>query len=345
LARGILPAAGYQRHNEEGDLTTRCELTQLPLAECAGACCRPDLKAFQPIPEVWMRVTEPAGRPVVPSSADVADGNVHALLQVVSGRTARPDVVEMVRELCEPSAHQVRYEVDQVAQLPVRRSKGKARRRKAGRGAMKAPRYHRNVFPPLFEQLYASIEQSGSAEAGVSRPASSRPTARLDAIDTANRIDTQVDVWLNRLDVTAVRIDHGRPAGTALTESEVKLQESIGRLRHLASLGPSLKFCGRPSPVRAPVSREVTCCACHELEVDISKWWTWARVVTGWDTPAWQPANTCPLCGLRGSIRIRLEEQRATCINDACRETWDNATIGLLAEHIRRENNDTEESA
>lgn len=325
---------------------TRCEITGLVLGTCAERCCRPDLAQYRPIPEVWMRVTEPAGRPVVPAPSDVAVGNVHALLQVVSGRTARPDVVEMVRELCEPSSHQVRYDVDDHAvQLPVRRSKGRARRRKAGRSAMKAPRYHRNVFPPLLEQLYASIEQSGSTEAGVARPASSRPTARLDAIDTANRIDAQVDVWLNRLDVTSVRIDRSRPAGAPLTEAELKLQESIGRLKHLASLGPSLAFCGRPKPVRDPKSRQVTCCACHELEVDITSWWTWARVVTGWDTPAWQPANTCPLCGVRGTLRVRLDEQRATCVNDACRETWDHFNIGLLADHIRAENGESEETA
>jgi hypothetical protein len=308
-------------------MIARCQHTGLILGECAERCCRPDLAAFQPVPEVWMRVTEPAGRPVVPAPSDVRDGNVHALLQVVSGRTARPDVVEMVRELCEPSAHLVRYDVDQgEPPAPVRRkSKGKQRRAKAGRSAGKAPRYHRTVEPPLLEQLYQSVEPSSSAEAGAARPASSRPAARLDAIDTANRIDSWAAAWLAHLEVT----DH---------------LDSIGRIRRLGSLLPSIERCDRRTPERDD-QQQVICCNAHQLEADIGRWWTWARVVTGWDTPAWQPANTCPLCGTRGSLRVRLDEQRATCINDACRETWDTATIGLLAEHIRRENNDTEETA
>lgn len=274
-----------------------------------------------------MRVTEPAGRPVVPSRADVAEGNVHALLQVVSGRTARPDVVEMVRELCEPSAHLVRYDVDQGPPVaPVRKSKGKRRRSKAGRSAGRAPKYHRTVEPPLLVQLYESIEPSSSVEAGAARPASSRPAARLDAIDTANRIDSWVAAWLDHLGKKA-------PA------------DSIERLRLLGSLLPSVDHCTHRTPVRDPDTSEIVCCTAHNLEHDIGRWWTWARVVTGWDTPAWQPDNTCPLCGVRGTLRVRLDEQRGTCVNDACRETWDQSTIGLLAEHIRRENNDTEETA
>ena len=304
----------------------RCNATDLPKGECAGACCRPDLASYQPVPEVWMRVTEPAGRPVVPSAADVADGNVHALFQVVSGRTTRPDVSDMVRELCEPSSHLVRLEQPRQQAPAPRKSKGRARRRKAGRAAGQAPRYHRTVEPPLLVQLYQSVEPSSSAEAGTARPASSRPAARLDAIDTANRIDQRVGAWLTHLEVVA--------AG----------QDSIGRLRFLASLLPSLDACGKRSPQRDDQGH-VTCCEAHVLESDIGRWWKWARVVTGWDTPAWQPDNTCPLCGVRGSLRIRFEDQLATCVNDACRETWDSFTIGLLAAHIRTENNDHEGTA
>lgn len=327
---------------------TRCEITDMPLGQCAGSCCRPDLKQYQPVPEVWMRVTEAApAQAVVPAPSDVREGNVHALFQVVSGRTGRPEVVDMVRELCEPSAHLVRFQLDQGEEqpAPVRRKKGKARRQKAGRKDMRAPQYHRTVEPPLMVQLYESVAPSSSAEAGTARPAASRPAARLDAIDAANRIDTQVDAWLNRLDVTAVRVDRDRPAGEPLTEAELKLQDSIGRLRHLASLGPSLEFCGWPVPKRDPETKRVVCCASHELEADITRWWTWARVVTGWDTPAWQPDNTCPLCGTRGTLRVRLDQQRATCVNDACRETWDESNIGLLANHVLAENNETEEAS
>lgn len=326
-------------------MTLRCEATGLELGSCAGACCRPDLKQYQPIPEVWMKVTEPAGRPVVPAPSDIRAGNVHALLQVVSGRTGRPDVFEMVRELCEESSHLIRYELQQTAVAPAigGRKKAKGKRQRAGRKA--DPKYHRTVEPPLMEQLWASSTPSGSAEAGTARPASSRPAARLDGLDTAAQIDNAVDVWLNLLDVTDVRVSRRRPAGAPLTESEMRLQDSITRLRRLGSLIPSLDRCGHHTPARDLATLAIICCPGHRLESDFGRWWTWARVVTGWDTPAWQPANTCPLCGVRGTLRVRLDEQRATCVNGACRETWDQFNIGLLAEHIRRENNDTEEAS
>lgn len=324
-------------------MTARCGTTGLELGSCAGACCRPDLKLYQPIPEVWMRVTEPAGRPVVPAPSDVRAGNVHALLQVVSGRTGRPDVVDMVRELCEESSHLVRYELERTAAAPVVGGRKKAKRQRAGRKA--DPKYHRTVEPPLMEQLWASSTPSGSAEAGTARPASSRPAARLDGLDTAAQIDNAVDVWLNLLDVTDVRVSRTRPAGTPLTQSELRLQDSIARLRRLGSLLPALERCGHHTPMRDLHTLAVICCPGHRLESDIGRWWTWARVVTGWDAPAWQPDSTCPLCGTRGSIRIRLDLGRATCVNDQCRETWDDTNLGLLAEHIRRENNDQEETA
>lgn len=301
-------------------MTLRCKTTDMELGSCAGACCRPDLKQYQPIPEVWMRVTEPAGRPVVPSRADIAAGNVHALLQVVTGRAGRPEVADMVRELCESSAHQTRYDLEQAPNVvPVRRGK---RKQKPGRKY--APRYHRTVEPPLLVQLRESVSPSSSAEAGASRPASSRPAARLDAIDTANRIDHQASTWLSSVVVVGL--------------------DSIGRVRRAASLLPGLENCNRNRPAR-DAQNQIVCCKAHQLEHDITRWWTWARVVTGWDAPAWQPDSTCPLCGTRGSIRIRLDLGRATCINDQCRETWDDTNLGLLAEHIRRENNDTEEAS
>lgn len=75
-----------------------------------------------------------------------------------------------------------------------------------------------------------------------------------------------------------------------------------------------------------------------DLAHDIHRWWTWARVATGWDLPPFRPDNTCPICGTRGTLRIRIVERLATCVNDTCRETWDDTTLGLLADHIRTEN-------
>lgn len=257
-----------------------------------------------------MRVTEAApARPVIPSSDDVRRGNVHALFQVVGGRRGKPDVVDMVRELCEPANHREFYRPERGA-------------KKSSRGQH---RYHVTQSPPLLAQLYQSSVPLGSVEAGAVTPATSRPAARVDAIDTAVRIDADAGRWLEQLGATGRSVP-------------------VARIRTLGSLIPSLERCHRRQPFRDEHGR-VICCTAHQVEADIGRWWTWARVVTGWDMPAWQPDNTCPLCGTRGTLRVRVTEQLATCVNDACRESWDDTTIGLLADHIRAENHEDEEAS
>lgn len=279
-----------------------------------------------------MRVTEAAPtRALIPTQADVREGSVHALLQVVGGRLRRPDVVDMVREMCEPSSHLERYTLaNEDAQhdlppVPVSKARSKKARKKGTRKEHQA-RFHRIVVPPLLVQLDESVEKSGAAEAGTSRPASSRPAGRIVAIDTAYRIEVNASRWLRVLDQPDIAAD------------------AIALVRRLGSLIPSVENCGRRHPERDK-HRRVTCCTAHQVEADIAHWWTWCRVVTGWDLPAWEPDNTCPLCGTRGTVRVRVREQIATCTNDGCRETWDESTIGLLAEHIRTENHEDEEAS
>jgi hypothetical protein len=287
-------------------VTARCEITQMLLGECAGACCKPELRMYKPVPEVWMRAA--SVQPIPPSSADVRRGNVHALFQVIGGRRGKPDVVDMARELCEPSSHREMYRPEV----------------SAGRKAIKhhQPRYHVTLTPSLLVQLDESVAASASAGAGTSRPAESRPTANLDAIDTAGLIETEAGIWLRYL---------GSKDPLDVT----------GRVRRLASLIPSLEHCHRSHPLRE--DGLVLCCKAHQIEVLITRWWVQARVITGWDTPAFEPNNTCPLCGVRGRLRVRFLEQLAFCLH--CRESWDETTIGLLADHIRHENREDEEAS
>lgn len=196
----------------------------------------------------------------------------------------RPDIHDMTRELCDSTQHREQY---------MRKHK---------------PRYHTTTNPPLLVQLKAAATPNPTVEAGTTRPAASKPSAAIDAIDTLTRIDHEAAAWLRHL-------GQDDPGNT------------IACVRQLAALAMS-----QPSHYR-------------RIEHDIRRWWSWARIITRWDLPAWQPHNTCPLCGERGTIRVKINEKLATCVNDTCRETWDEATIGLLAEHIRTENHDTQQAS
>lgn len=181
------------------------------------------------------------------------------------------------------------------------------------------PRYHTTDNPPLLVQLARSAMPSNTPGDGGGKTAGSRPATNVDAIDTLNQIHTGAAVWLRSL--------HQPTTGN-----------TIDLVWRLGSIVPTLDHCGRARPTRDENTpgRPVTCCTSHHIAADIRRWWVWARIATGWDLPPWQPANTCPACGVRGSIRIRVLDKIATCTD--CRAAWDETTIGLLADHIRTEN-------
>lgn len=157
---------------------------------------------------------------------------------------------------------------------------------------------YRVKVAPLILQLQFSAMPDNSG-AGSSSAFGSRPAARLDAIDAARRIADEADDWLITLNQ--------------------QVPHDVGdRVRRLASLAPTY-----------PHERGAITHA-------IRSWWIEARIATGWDTPAWRPDNTCPACGERGTLRVRLAEHLASCRD--CRATWDETTIGVLADHVRTEN-------
>lgn len=154
--------------------------------------------------------------------------------------------------------------------------------------------------PPLVTQLWDAVEPSQAAEDGPRPAHASRPAARLDAIDAAVKIDFEASRWLKDL-------GQDDPGST------------ITCIRQLAALAAS----------EPPVTADA-------IADDIRRWHSWARTLTGWDTPARKLHNTCPLCGTLGTLRVRTDT--ATCID--CWETWGPDTIGLLADHVRAENHD-----
>lgn len=206
--------------------------------------------------------------------------------------TARPtmDLADYIRELTETHSHAEHYQI---------------RRGRTWYGAN-----HVTTVPPLLVQLWSGDIPSSAIDDGPRPGFGSKPTARLDALDTATRIDIQAHRWI-----------------TDLGEQPRSL-ESIAIVRQLHGLTASAQVVTRKAIVR-----------------DVRSWWTQARIVTGWDSPAWSPDNTCPQCGERGTLKVRLGDQLGMCTNDACRVTWDHATIGLLADHIRAESSELRPAA
>lgn len=193
----------------------------------------------------------------------------------------RPDLVALIRELTETHIHREHFTVR--------------------RGGTWYGEDHVTTVPPLITQLWEAPAQSGTSEEGPRPAFTSKPAARLEALDIAVRIDLGVARWVKDL-------------------GEDDPGDTIACLRLLHSLMPS--------------AHEVTR---RKVEKDVRRWWTQARIATGWDSPAWRPDNTCPMCGERGTLRINLAMHAGMCTHDECRETWDQANIGLLADHIRGE--------
>lgn len=158
---------------------------------------------------------------------------------------------------------------------------------------------HVTQVPPLLHQLrYATPSGMGEERGGAGYE--SRPALSLDALDTLARIEHQATQWLDHL---------GAKDPGDLTRA----------LQRLASLHVGMRDLDDR----------------RALEHDVRRWWAQARVVTGWDSPAWRPDNSCPMCAEHGTLRVRLAEKVGLCVE--CRETWDDTNIGLLADHIRAE--------
>lgn len=163
-------------------------------------------------------------------------------------------------------------------------------------------RPHTITVPSLLDQLDAGVTAAPPGDQAEGHTGyASRPAVHVDSLDAAASIADAVHEWTRTLGA--------RPTGD--------LHADLHRLNTRAHT--------LPRKTRA------------RLEADVRRWWLRARIVTGWDTPPWSPDATCPGCGERGVLRIRFTESLALCTGDGCGKTWDQLSIGILAEHIRRE--------
>jgi len=214
----------------------------------------------------------------------------------------RLELADMVRELCEWHQHAEHYQIR--------------------KGATWYGGNHVTRVPPLLLQLWDAPEPSGTVEEGLRPGYASKPAARLDSLDVGAMIDLEASRWVRDLgeDDPADRVDQAHP------DRFVPGSGAIACIRLLHGLAAGEQRCKKPG--RA-------CCTAHEIERDVRRWWTQARIITGWDLPPWKPDNTCPQCGERGTLKVNLAIQGGFCTS--CRATWDDMTIGLLADHIRGE--------
>lgn len=205
------------------------------------------------------------------------------------------ELVDYVRELCEPHTHAEHYTTREL-------------------GAW-VPHDHRTKAPALVVQLWYGDLPSATVEEGMRPGFASKPAARLDAFDGAVRIDLESARWVRDLGAE----DPADQVDTATWEIQ-RGSGTIACIRLLHGLSASADHVTRKA-----------------IERDVRRWWTQARILTGWDSPAWSPDNTCPQCGERGTLKVKLDQAVAMCTHDPCRTTWNHDNIGLLADHIRAE--------
>ena len=147
---------------------------------------------------------------------------------------------------------------------------------------------------PLLDQLAEVMEPGGVGADGHRVPASA-PPARIDALDR----------YLAIMNGVAVRLAY---VGVRLAPD---LKVNMRRLVGISWSQPEWRI----------------------LDADSARWLTWCRVLTGWDSPPFTPNAKCPACGMRGTLRVRLADRRACCVNPTCDAVW--TELEPLAAYVR----------
>lgn len=266
-------------------MTTICDYSDLPPTQCHH--CHPDHRPGDVVRAARARQTMTIAHPVALQTTLMTDTMAAAILTKAVRALDRDQPAtahDYVQALTEPTTHHEPYTTQQTSP--------------DGSSYWLTDR-HRTISLPLIEQLQSAIATTG-AIAGGAHAFSSKPAARVDAIDVLQDIETEAISWCRRLHL---------PVEDRRTGLQLELRVLI---------------------------RSAAANAGGTMTRDLRSWWIRARTVTGWDAPSWRPDNTCPLCNVKGGLRVRLDAQTGLCLE--CGEGWDASTIGLLADHIRAEN-------
>jgi hypothetical protein len=209
------------------------------------------------------------------------------------------DIHDYANDLTRTHTHRERYQVRQGLEVWTRD--------------------HITSVPALVLQLLEAQPASQGSDSGAPSY-SSRPAARIEALDTIMLIDDAATRWLARLgaDDPNERLDPrtGLPVASQRATTGAATIAVINKLHGLHA------------------SQDVK--TQRAIEADMRSWWHQARIVSGWDSAAWRPDNTCPVCEQRRSLRINLTSKTGLCVD--CRSLWTEDEIGLLADWIRLEN-------
>lgn len=158
---------------------------------------------------------------------------------------------------------------------------------------------HRVTEQPLLDQLGHAIHGSTN----LSDENAARSAARSKPAAHLEAIDTVERIDQQARDLAA---DHGiTPTGT-LTSILLRISGNIGDKPH------------------------------HKVH----SWWAAARMVTHHDAPPHRPHGIpCPECWETNTLRIRFDEELATCGN--CTQAWDrtgaegHGSLDILAQHVK----------
>jgi len=206
-------------------------------------------------------------------------------------------LADHIGELVDPIEHTERYGV------------------RSPTGHRRVARVHRSAHPCLLDQLAeaagipitADRRSTGLGARDQRVPAAA---ANLDAIDRLVAITAGLRRWTSTLKTWRYYPPHELPS----TKADLRA------------------FVGAVANARVPKPQVA------RLAADVARWRNWCRVLGAWEDPVPHlPTVPCPHCDTlpdeRAGLRIRIDRSAALCLT--CHATWDDDTIGLLAEHIR----------
>lgn len=164
---------------------------------------------------------------------------------------------------------------------------------------------HHVTHPGLIDQLHTAITMTSSKsddDAGT-HTFTSKPSARIDAIDTLARIDRESHDYATDLGLEPARRTRTKVATLTVTQRLLAISGKVG---------------DRP-------------------DSKVKAWWVAARIATQWEAPAFHPKGApCPVpeCEQFGTLRVRLEDLIATCT--ACGSFWDGRSgVENLGRYVR----------